>query len=163
MLDVMRNPPPVLTGVQWTACRVRKPDADRTVLMYHPELDDEPVGVGWWDGEVWRAAESGGSLGSDCVQWWADYPEPPAEPRPTDLWCVHIEGPDDMIPAPSKHEATAACWLLNAAFARMAANQASDEPLVRAKVAEWPYGAAEHKADQHHFHSLLGTELQVGW
>ncbi len=163
MLDVMRQPPTVATNVRWIACRVQMPDADRTVLMYHPELEDDPVGLGWWDGETWRAAESGGELGTGCVHWWADMPDPPEEPRPEPhLWCVHIKGPDDMVPAPGKAEAEAASALLNAAFDRMRQQNSEHVPM-SAAAAAWPYGNVEHKADQHLFAQLLGSELQVAW
>lgn len=97
MLDVMKNPPQVPVVVQWTACRVRMPDADRTVLMYHPELGNDPIGAGWWDGEEWRAAESAFPLGSDCVTWWADYPEPPSEPEPHDHLLGGAVAGQDML------------------------------------------------------------------
>lgn len=76
------------------------------------------------------------------------------------LWAISISGPDDVIPAPTKAEAEAACLLLNAAFARMPTQGAAP---MRATVAEWPYGAVDHAADAHLFCATLGSELQVAW
>lgn len=42
------------------------PDADDTLLL---ETED-CVAEGWWDGEVWRWAESGGPV-KQCVIAWA--------------------------------------------------------------------------------------------
>jgi len=83
MLDVMFRPPSVFVKVEWIAARVRYPDTDHVVLMFIPEMDSEPVWPGWWDSaeEVWRNLE-GDSLGGSAVTWWADLPEPPAEPKP---------------------------------------------------------------------------------
>ena len=50
------------------------PDADTTVLIHCPDAD-EPVWLGWFDGENWYAVDSSGPL---KVTHWAPMPEPPA-------------------------------------------------------------------------------------
>lgn len=82
MIDVMRNPPPVLVPVAWIATRVRKPDTDRAVMIYTPDDEDDPVWMGWWDAEhgCWHDSSSGGWI--DMVTWWAEKPVAPVEPTP---------------------------------------------------------------------------------
>jgi hypothetical protein len=55
------------------------PDADLTVMLWI----SDPTGLsqpdwdrGWWDGEVWRLAESGGACAGTVVAWAE--PEGPA-------------------------------------------------------------------------------------
>lgn len=81
MLDVMKNPPPVIEQITWTASRVRMPDDGITVLMYCCEDEDEPVWLGWWDSatETWLSTE-GYPVG--MVTWWAHVPAGPTEPKP---------------------------------------------------------------------------------
>lgn len=57
------------------------------------------------------------------------------------LWALHIEGPDDVHPAPSREMAQEAADLFNATFP-----QPTDpnRPRAVAKVIEWPHGARSH-------------------
>ncbi len=62
------------------------------------------------------------------------------------LWCMHIEGPDDVHAAPDFWTALAWAAELNACIAKRAAQQnwvADDNyPLTQAVVAPWPYDHA---------------------
>lgn len=81
MLDVMKNPPPVIEQITWKAARVEMPDDGETVLIYNAADEDEPVWLGWWDGatETWLTAEG---YPLSMVTWWADVPAGPVEPKP---------------------------------------------------------------------------------
>ena len=69
------------------------------------------------------------------------------------LWAVHLEGPDDVYPAPTKEEAEAACTLINAAVARQTGR--SEAPMVTAKAIVWP-GSIEAWANEvHQFNHLF--------
>lgn len=48
------------------------PDSDLTVLVHHPD-EDEPVGMGYHDGQTWRAADAM----RVNVTHWMPIPEPP--------------------------------------------------------------------------------------
>lgn len=70
---------------------------------------------------------------------------PPAEAREpvgdATLWALHIEGPDDVHPAPSREMAQEAADLFNTTFPQ------SDDPSwprAVAKVIEWPHGSKAH-------------------
>lgn len=82
------------------------------------------------------------------------------QPDSASLWAVHIGGPDDIIPAPSEAEATAACVLLNAAYKRL-------PPVcgvtLEATAVPWPYSADAHKAQRLQFALMLGANLQVSF
>ena len=69
----------------------------------------------------------------------------------TDLWCVHIIGPDDVIAYPDKASAENEARLLNESIADEAARHRDDEnwPAGRAEVAPWPWSAEAHAADMH--------------
>lgn len=57
------------------------------------------------------------------------------------LWALHIEGPDDVAPAPSRELAQQATDLFNSTFPQ------SDDPnwpRAVAKIIEWPHGAPSH-------------------
>lgn len=55
------------------------PDADTTVLV-HCLAGDEPVWVGYFDGETWRSTD-GDDLEDSVVLHWAHLPEPPGGGR----------------------------------------------------------------------------------
>lgn len=78
------------------------------------------------------------------------------------LWAVHVQGPDDIIPAPTHAEAEAACVLLNAAWARIP-KQGEEHVWPRAAVVQWPHSRDAHEKARHEFRQLLGSELQVAW
>lgn len=64
------------------------------------------------------------------------------------LWALHIVGPDDVVPAPSRELAQQAADLFNATFPQ------SDDPnwpRVSAAVIEWPHGSKEHALASLHF------------
>lgn len=61
--------------VHWIDAKVELPDADRTVLV-NCVVGDDPVWLGYWDGETWRLAD-GGDLGKHGVAYWAEMPVEP--------------------------------------------------------------------------------------
>jgi hypothetical protein len=61
--------------------------------------------------------------------------------KSTELWCLHIHGPDDVYPAPSKAHAEKAAELFNKRFAHVT------DVLCKAVVCEWPHSAESHAAD----------------
>lgn len=67
-----------------------------------------------------------------------------------------------MDPAPSRHEAEAAAWLLNAAWERMPSND-PDIPKPRATAARWPHSESAHQEQRTQFRDLFTAELQVSW
>lgn len=64
------------------------------------------------------------------------------------LWCVHVLGPDDMHPAPSKEEAERACEALR--------EYRRDEPHISFVAEPWPYSETSHAADVKFFYAVTG-------
>lgn len=65
-----------------------------------------------------------------------------------ELWCVHVEGPDDLYAAESKEAAQQHADALNATIARaIAADPSGHWQLCNAVVAPWPYSTESHAAD----------------
>lgn len=63
----------------------------------------------------------------------------------TDLWCVHIIGPDDLIPAPDR--GTAERWADKAneyINQKLAENPDFADPRIEAEVILWPYTPEGH-------------------
>lgn len=60
----------------------------------------------------------------------------------TTLWAIHIEGPDDIIAAPSMEAAEREAALLSQQFASIPKSE--NAPAVRAVVTVWPYLAEGH-------------------
>lgn len=60
----------------WTSSRRSLPDSDLTVLI-HSSASDEPVWMGYHDGETWRAISGEKAK----VTHWAPLPEPPQNLR----------------------------------------------------------------------------------
>jgi hypothetical protein len=56
----------------WRSVQKEMPDADETVMIFHAD-EDEPVWMGYFDGEQWRQVD--GVLAS--VTHWAPLMEPP--------------------------------------------------------------------------------------
>jgi hypothetical protein len=66
----------------------------------------------------------------------------------SDLWCVHIIGPDDMIACPSKAAAETEAAALNAMIAKQATLHADKNwPVCSAEVMLWPFSAKAHADD----------------
>jgi hypothetical protein len=65
-------------------------------------------------------------------------------------WALHIEGPDDLIPAPSKHLAQFAADVLNRWFDGRTDKHEFD-PVMRAQVVEWTLGYERWKAGSEQF------------
>lgn len=62
-----------MSAVLWIEVKIEMPDADQTVLI-HDETADEPVWLGYFDGEAWRFVDGEKASPSH----WAEMPEPPA-------------------------------------------------------------------------------------
>lgn len=63
-----------LTSIQWLPAAETMPDTDTTVMIHHPAMN-EPVWLGYHDGETWRTVES-----DRCdVSHWAELPDPPTD------------------------------------------------------------------------------------
>ena len=60
----------------------------------------------------------------------------------TTLWAIHVEGPDDIIAAPSRDAAEREVVLLNQQFASVP--KSVNAPVVRAVVIEWQHTAEGH-------------------
>jgi hypothetical protein len=66
----------------------------------------------------------------------------------TDLWAVHVEGPDDVLAAVDRAEADTKAAEINAAyeaFTKRPDASEHDAPW-RATVVPWPFSAAGHAA-----------------
>lgn len=62
--------------------------------------------------------------------------------QPADeLWCLHILGPDDVHPAPSREHAERAAAAFNERFGPLATK---DDVLMEAVAAPWPHDAESH-------------------
>lgn len=64
--------------VQWHDAEKELPDSDTTVLIHCP-ISDDPVWLGYHDGNTWWRDVGGDSfsLPELFVDHWADLPEPP--------------------------------------------------------------------------------------
>ena len=65
-------------------------------------------------------------------------------------WALHIEGPDDLMAAPSKNLAQFAADVLNKWFDELPDKHEFD-PIMRAKVVEWDSGYERWKASSEQF------------
>lgn len=74
---------------------------------------------------------------------------------PDRQWAIHIQGPDDIVPAPSRTEADAACVLLNADFAR---SKAATELGMRAVVVPWTGEPIDRAQMFREYRALLQTK-----
>ncbi len=71
------------------------------------------------------------------------------------LWCVHVIGPDDVVPAPSEAAAREACERMNKYFIDLA-----DGP--KFEAIEWPHSAHSHQQDVDFFHIQFGGGVECG-
>jgi hypothetical protein len=78
-----------------------------------------------------------------------DFPPHPDEK----LWCVHIEGPDDLVAAPSKELAEEAAKHMNAHF-----SQNFVDPILRAVVIEWIHSPESHASCLPKFYEQTGLK-----
>ena len=65
---------PMTTQIKWISAD-KLPGSDTTVIIHCPEAD-EPIWLGYHDGETWRTVE-GAELKDEEVKHWTDLPEPP--------------------------------------------------------------------------------------
>ena len=59
----------------WYSVKISMPDSDQTVMIHAPATDN-PVWMGYHDGECWREI-SGDAFGEGEVTHWMDLPNPP--------------------------------------------------------------------------------------
>jgi hypothetical protein len=57
--------------LEWHSVANGLPNADMTVLMWVEDGRERDWASGWWDGEAWRACNSGGVV-AGTVTHWAD-------------------------------------------------------------------------------------------
>jgi len=62
------------------------------------------------------------------------------------LWCIHVEGPDDMIAMPSKETAERDAEIMNNGW-RGRRDPSPNDPGFNAVAVEWPYSAEQHAED----------------
>jgi hypothetical protein len=64
------------------------------------------------------------------------------------LWCINIQGPDDILPMPSRATALEEANKLNVYFGELASRPDATiyDPIMRAVVIEYPYTAESHAA-----------------
>ena len=55
--------------LEWHATAAGLPDADTTVLMWVHCGTDADWASGWWDGQDWRDAASGGIVAGTVMHW----------------------------------------------------------------------------------------------
>lgn len=67
------------------------------------------------------------------------------------LWCVHVLGPDDMHPAPSKEEAERAAKHMTDYY-----GPGPHDPPISFEAKPWPYSETSHVADLKEFYTLFG-------
>lgn len=73
------------SALRWKRCEDVMPDSDETVMVHHPG-EDEPVWIGYHDGEVWRYID-----GAQCgVTHWMELPAPPRNENEK----AHLRQPD---------------------------------------------------------------------
>jgi len=65
----------MIETIEWVACSERLPDDYLNVLIHAPN-DDEPIWLGYVDGECWRTVE-GIPLPEGHVVDWAEMPAGP--------------------------------------------------------------------------------------
>lgn len=63
------------TDVKWVDASKEKPDSDTTVMIHCP-VGDDPVWMGYHDGETWRTIDDE-PIDEKLVDHWAHLPEPP--------------------------------------------------------------------------------------
>ena len=67
-VEVFEVVPPAVSQVIWINEDVVKPDAEMTVLVELVD-DSEPVWLGFWSGETWLDACTGGPFAGRVVAW----------------------------------------------------------------------------------------------
>lgn len=154
-----------LSAVLWTLTERAAPMTNRTVLVVLPDADPgDAVTQAWYEAEqgCWFEHATGATLSPPT--WWADLPSAPEPAGSETLWALHLQGPDglevDQVPAPSRGEAYAAAWLLNAAFERQAQARAQGSAPARAAVVRWEGTARQHRIQSVLFAEVLAVELR---
>jgi hypothetical protein len=68
--------------------------------------------------------------------------------HPEPLWCMHVQGPDDLYPAPSKEVAEIGAQVFNRLYGE---KSESSGILMKAVVAPWPYSPESHAEEAAEF------------
>lgn len=63
----------------------------------------------------------------------------------TELWCCHIEGPDDVFVSANKEDAQKLADKIN--LEESLRKKADHDPIIKAIVEIWPYSAEAHAAE----------------
>lgn len=68
---ILAGPEPLVESLTWHDATAGKPDADGNVLLWlgASEGCDAGWSEGWWDGDDWRLAESGGIADAEVLCW----------------------------------------------------------------------------------------------
>jgi hypothetical protein len=74
-----------------------------------------------------------------------------------ELWCVHVSGPDDLHPAPSKEAAEVAVWHLTRYWSQAGHPRHELDPVLSFAVEAWPYSAESHAEGVKTFYVDTGT------
>jgi hypothetical protein len=68
---ILAGPEPLIEALTWRDVAAGEmPDSDITLLLWLRHMDGSTDwDRGWWDGECWRLAESGGECGGTVLFW----------------------------------------------------------------------------------------------
>lgn len=76
-----------------------------------------------------------------------------------ELWCVVVEGPDDIHPAPSRDEAEKGAIRLNEYWKK---EREVGDVLLNFVAKPWPYSAEGHQRRVNEFGAIFGTSSGNG-
>jgi|JI102314A2RNA_FD_contig_51_4458882_length_2336_multi_2_in_0_out_0_3 hypothetical protein len=66
---ILAGPEPLIEALEWLPASP-PPDADTTLLLWIVYEDgDADWAAGWWDGEVWRDASTGGPASGEVTHY----------------------------------------------------------------------------------------------
>jgi hypothetical protein len=71
-----RCAPAAGSAAGWKCCAEEMPDSDLTVLIANPIWPDDPVWIGYHDGDVWRDIDN--MRLNSAPTHWMDFPAPPS-------------------------------------------------------------------------------------
>lgn len=73
------------------------------------------------------------------------------------LWCLHVIGPDDVYPAPSKEAAEVAKLHLERYWGQKDGLGHPFDPEIKFEAIPWPWSSESHAEDVRLFYTLTGT------
>ncbi len=76
----------------------------------------------------------------------------------TELWCLHVLGPDDVHPAPSKEEAERAAAFMTKYYQDWMETRGEHpmDPHISFEAAPWPHSPESHAEDLKFFYVITG-------